>query len=117
MAVQVNRDDFQAVSNDWCRRGRAQGKEVECEAEDPTRNFGLSHSSVFELDKPYEGTGDHAMFIIKGSIFGSHEASRSRPWNEHPVDGVHCVGELVAAEIGIVWENLSIALARILECA
>ena len=117
VTFQVNCDDREAVSNDGSWRRGVQEKGVECEAEDKTGDFCLPRHLVPKLGELHKSVGDDDVFIAGWCVTIPSEVLTVYALDEHPMNGIHNVGELVAIEIGVRRENLGIALVYILEDA
>ena len=117
ITAQVNRDDREAVGNDGCWRWGVLGKGVERETEDQPGNFRLLRPLVPKLGELYKCLGDESVFITGWFIVIPREVPTVRGSDEYPMDGIHSVGEFVATEISLGWENPGVALADIIKHA
>ena len=61
--------------------------------------------------------GNKDVFITGWFIVTPPKALMSHTLNEHLMDGIHSVGELVAMESNIGWENFVVVLTYIPEGA
>jgi len=91
---------------------------VECEAEGQTRNFRLPCPLVPKLGELYKSVGDDDVFVAGWCVRTPSEVLTVYcELDEHPMNCVHIVGELVVVETDIRRENLGVALVYILEYA
>ena len=106
VTIHVDCNDRQVICNDRRWGQRAQGQEMECGTEHPTRYLPTLRLSIFDLGGFHHALRERNMFVTRQSVIVPPVITRVAESIDQGMDGGHRGGERESGEIDLGGEDL-----------